>query len=72
MERCVERGLGATCPLRWHALTMILAGWLLFTAVEQVHRSTPLALHDAVLAVAIFVVALVPGRLPPTPERVAA
>ena len=52
--------------------TMILAGWLLFTAVEQVHRSTPLALHDAVLAIAIFVVALVPGRPPPAPERVAA
>jgi hypothetical protein len=51
---------------------MILAGWLLFTAVDQVHESTSLALHDALLALAIFVVALFPGRLPEAPERAAA
>ncbi len=52
--------------------TMICALWLLFSAVEQVHRSTPVAIHDALLALAIFVVAAAPGRLPQTAERASA
>jgi hypothetical protein len=51
---------------------MILAGWLLFTAVDQVHASTALAIHDAALAFAIFVLALFPGRVPESPGRVTA
>ena len=52
--------------------TMILAGWLLFSAIDQDHGSEWVALHDAALALAIFVVALTPGHVPQTAERVAA
>ena len=52
--------------------TMILAGWLLFSAIDQEHGSEWVALHDAALALVIFVVALTPGHPPPTAERVAA
>ena len=51
---------------------MILAGWLLFTAIDQVHESTALAIHDGALSLAIFVLALFPGRVPESSERVAA
>ena len=52
--------------------TMILAGWLLFTAIDQVHESTALAIHDGALSLAIFVLALFPGRVPESPGRVTA
>ena len=44
----------------------------LFSAIDQEHGSEWVALHDAALALAIFVVALTPGHPPPTAERVAA
>src|SRR5690242_21801073 len=42
-------------------LTTILAVWLFLTAVFFAHQSGLTAIHDAVVAIAMFVVSLVPA-----------
>ncbi len=56
--------------MRW--LTTICAIWLFLTAVFFAHVSGFTAIHDAVVAIAVFVVSLVPGRAVRPPERVPA
>jgi hypothetical protein len=55
---------------RW--LTTILAVWLLLTAVFFPHASGLTAIHDGLVAIAMFVVSLVPARSAAAPERVPA